>query len=129
MLGDEHNLSMELDCDLYDPEEPQPMPFQTGTRNKIDDDDDLYKEDMKKKYLGTIASASTYDETSVSNFTKELTLFEGKYCRNRMESTVSVLQFWKDQSKSTEFPLLSAVARVVLAAPGTQVSVESCSVK
>lgn len=90
---------------------------------EYDDDDLFYEGTMRiKEAETTMESESNGTASSLDHFIQELNAYEKSYYKNRVDSTSSVINFWNQ--KSTTFPILHGVAMIVLAAAGTQVSVE-----
>lgn len=84
---------------------------------------EMYKarreEEQQEEFVGT-----AHKSKAVADFENELNAFEKKYLQDRVDSRVDVVKFWLDMAKSNTFLMLIETAFVVLAAPGTQVSVE-----
>jgi len=113
------------DTTNFDIDEPMSTSGSEDKRNddpvSINEDDVLYEEAMKDKYNRSCCDENS-SSNSVSQFLSEVKAYEKNYCTNRLSSTCSVLQFWKEHSAT--FPLLYDIALIVLAAAGTQVTVE-----
>lgn len=86
------------------------------------EDDVMYERRLKEKDEILRVIRSDDPIPNVLKFEQELNIFEEKYGQCRVDSRISILSFW-ESIKST-FPFLFNVASIVLAAPGTQVSVE-----
>ena len=89
---------------------------------QLENDDLLYEEKLQRREECLGAKHSNSTDSFVLKFQKELRAYEEMYVSNRVDSRTSVLDFWEE--KMTTFPLLYELSSIVLAAPGTQVSVE-----
>lgn len=107
-----------------DDEQIEPMQVDSsipGQTNVYKNDDDIfYEEAMQKKFIEKVRSSNALP--CLSNFMIELEAYEKNYSKNRIDSKSSILDFW--EQKSVTFPNLYDIAMIVLAAAGTQVSVE-----
>jgi len=86
------------------------------------DDDELYEERMSSKFCAE--SQMRKEAVSPDDLEQEFRRFEDQYIANQMSSKSSLLDFWNDKETKSNYPILAKLAEIVLAAPGTQVSVE-----
>ena len=84
-----------------------------------DEDDRLYEERLRQQHLSSLKGTQS---KPVAVFLDEISGYEQRFVKNRLDSKVSILEFWK--MHYFEFPVLYEVAMVVLGTPATQVSVE-----
>lgn len=91
---------------------------------QYESDNEFYEQEMAKKHKEALCE----DEATFSHldFEEELLKYESTYVKKRINSKTNVLDIWgQNQENILEmFPNVYKVARVCLAAPGTQVTVE-----
>ena len=86
------------------------------------DDNELYEERMSSKFCAV--SQMRKEAVSPDDLEQEFRRFEDQYFANQMSSKSSLLDFWNDKDTKSNYPILAKLAEIVLAALGTQVSVE-----
>jgi len=103
---------------------PSAVDLDIEMENELDDDDNFWEKEMEKKHREVLQNSQWGEDCSLPNFKRELDKFENTYITKRADSKRKVLDFWNDQDIQEAFPNLYRVAKICLAAPGMQVSVE-----